>query len=85
MTTLREEARARNATLICSLHQVDLALAHFPRIVALRDGRVEFDLPREQVTTQMITALYQGEQPADSTPPAGDDPMAVKLGVGACL
>nr|WP_315254872.1 ATP-binding cassette domain-containing protein [uncultured Duganella sp.] len=85
LTTLREEARARNATLICSLHQVDLALSHFPRIVALRNGRVEFDLPREQVTPQMIAALYQGEQPGDSTPPSGDDPVALKLGIGACL
>jgi phosphonate transport system ATP-binding protein len=39
LTTLREGAKARNATLICSLHQVELALSHFPRIVALRDGR----------------------------------------------
>jgi phosphonate transport system ATP-binding protein len=84
LTTLREEASARNATLICSLHQVDLALAHFPRIVALRDGRIEFDLPREQVTPQMIAALYQGEPPAASKP-LEDDAMAVKLGVGACL
>ncbi|MRX11190.1 ATP-binding cassette domain-containing protein [Pseudoduganella sp. FT25W] len=86
LATLREEAAARNATLICSLHQVELALAHFPRIVALRNGRVEFDLPREQVTPQMIAALYQGEQPAvaDDTPHE-DDAMAVKLGVGACL
>ena len=84
LTTLREEAKARNATLICSLHQVDLALNHFPRIVALRDGRIEFDLPREQVTPQMIAALYQGEQPP-SSPPSPDDPMAIKLGVGACL
>jgi phosphonate transport system ATP-binding protein len=84
LTTLREEAAARNATLICSLHQVDLALSHFPRIVALRDGRIEFDLPRDQVTPQMIAALYQGEQPAASPPPH-DELMAVKLGVGACL
>lgn len=84
LTTLREEARARNATLICSLHQVDLALSHFPRIVALRAGRVEFDLPRDRVTPQMIAALYQGEQPPAS-PPHDDDAMAVKLGVGACL
>lgn len=84
LTTLREEARARNATLVCSLHQVELALSHFPRIVALRDGRIEFDLPREQVTPQMIAALYAGEQPAAS-PSHDDDAMAVKLGIGACL
>jgi phosphonate transport system ATP-binding protein len=85
LATLREEARARNATLICSLHQVDLALKHFPRIVALRDGRIEFDLPRERVTPEMIAALYQGEAPAASAPSAGHEAMAVKLGVGACL
>lgn len=86
LTTLREEARARNATLICSLHQVDLALGHFQRIVALRDGRIAFDLPRDQVTPQMIATLYQGEQPPAASPHGEEhDAMAVKLGVGACL
>ncbi|GJI98320.1 phosphonates import ATP-binding protein PhnC 1 [Duganella caerulea] len=85
LSTLRDEARARNATLICSLHQVDLALSHFPRIVGLRDGRIEFDLPRAQVTPDMIAALYQGEQPAASAKPLDHEAMAVKLGVGACL
>jgi len=85
LSTLRDEARARNATLICSLHQVDLALSHFPRIVGLRDGRIEFDLPRAQVTPDMIAALYQGEQPTASAKPLDHEAMAVKLGVGACL
>nr|WP_315395564.1 ATP-binding cassette domain-containing protein [uncultured Duganella sp.] len=84
LATLREEAASRGATLICSLHQVDLALRHFPRIVALRDGRVQFDLPRAQVTQQMIDTLYQGEQ-AHSAPPADHDALAVKLCIGACL
>jgi len=86
LSTLREEAAARNATLVCSLHQVDLALAHFPRIVALRAGRIAFDLPREQVTPQMIAQLYQGE-PARPAPPAAPEPetLPVKPGAGACL
>lgn len=84
LATLRDEAESRNATLICSLHQVELALRHFPRIVALRNGRIEFDLPRAQVTQQMIDALYQGEQPA-SAPLPDHDALAVKLGIGACL
>jgi phosphonate transport system ATP-binding protein len=83
LATLRQEAAQRNATLICSLHQVDLALAHFPRIVALRDGVVVFDLPREQVTPAMVTALYQGEIPAASTP-AGTTPTS-RVAVGACF
>ena len=84
LATLREEAAARDATLICSLHQVDLALRHFPRIVALRNGRIEFDLPRAQVTQRMIDELYQGEQAA-SAPPPDHGALAVKLGIGACL
>jgi phosphonate transport system ATP-binding protein len=83
LATLRQEAAQRNATLICSLHQVDLALAHFPRIVALRDGAIVFDLPREQVTPDMISALYQGELPAASTPPPSVLPS--RVAVGACF
>ncbi len=84
LLTLRQEASARNATLICSLHQVDLALSHFPRIVALKDGRIAFDLPREQVTPQMIATLYQGEPPPHSAPPGHQDAQA-PLAVGACF
>ena len=43
LATLQQEAAARNATLVCSLHQVDMARANFPRIVGLRDGRIVFD------------------------------------------
>ncbi|BBI98488.1 phosphonates import ATP-binding protein PhnC 1 [Ferrigenium kumadai] len=59
LTTLQQEAAARNATLVCSLHQVELALGNFPRIVGLRDGRIVFDAPRAEVTDAMIAALYR--------------------------
>ncbi len=59
LTVLRQEAAARQATLVCSLHQVELARTHFPRIVGLRHGRVLFDAPRETVSDAMIAALYQ--------------------------
>lgn len=64
LVTLQQEASSRNATLVCSLHQVELALSYFPRIVGLRDGRIIFDAAREEVTEEMITALYRN---ADST------------------
>jgi phosphonate transport system ATP-binding protein len=35
-------ARERGVTLVATLHQVDVALAHFPRIVGLRDGALAF-------------------------------------------
>jgi phosphonate transport system ATP-binding protein len=43
---------------VASLHHVELALAHFPRVVGLRDGRLQFDLPAAQVTPARLQALY---------------------------
>ena len=83
LSTLQQEAAARGATLICSLHQVDMARANFARIVGLRDGRIVFDAPREQVTDAMIAALYQNEvQHAAALQP---HETAQRLAVGACF
>jgi phosphonate transport system ATP-binding protein len=56
--TLVDVARERGATLVGTLHQVDVALAHFPRIIGLRDGRLAFDLPAAEVTRDRLAALY---------------------------
>lgn len=56
--TLIDSARERRATLVTTLHQVDAALAHFPRIVGLREGHVAFDLPTPRVTRERLEQLY---------------------------
>ncbi len=56
--TLTQAARERGATLVTTLHHVEMALAQFPRIVGLRDGTVAFDLPAAQVTPQLLQDLY---------------------------
>jgi phosphonate transport system ATP-binding protein len=56
--TLLGSARERGVTLVATLHQVDVALAHFPRVIGLRDGEIAFDLPAVQVTRERLTALY---------------------------
>jgi phosphonate transport system ATP-binding protein len=58
IATLVDTARERGATLVATLHQVDVALAHFPRIVGLRDGQLAFDLPAGEVTRERLAALY---------------------------
>jgi phosphonate transport system ATP-binding protein len=58
IASLTAAAKDRNATLVCTLHQVDTALASFPRIIGLRDGVLAFDLPAAQVTKEMLHALY---------------------------
>jgi phosphonate transport system ATP-binding protein len=56
--SLTQTARERGATLICTLHHVEMALQHFPRIIGLRDGELAFDLPAAQVTPERLQALY---------------------------
>ena len=59
--TLVNEAEARQATLVASLHAVDLALSCFPRIIGLRDGRVAFDLPAADGSESLLRDLYVTE------------------------
>jgi len=58
---LVQDAAARGATLVASLHAVDLALACFARIVGIRSGRIVFDLPAAQVDDALLHALYASE------------------------
>jgi phosphonate transport system ATP-binding protein len=64
LMVLQQEASERKATLICSLHQVELARACFPRIIGLRDGRVVFDAAAADITDGMIDALYRNSEHA---------------------
>ncbi len=58
MSALVGLARERQVTLVATLHQVDMALAHFPRIIGLRDGQLVFDLPAAQVSPERLAHLY---------------------------
>jgi phosphonate transport system ATP-binding protein len=80
---LVREAAARGATLVATLHQVDMALAHFPRIVGLRDGRLMFDLPAADVTPQLLGRLYaQHEDELRAAAPPADERPAPAAPVG---
>jgi phosphonate transport system ATP-binding protein len=79
LQVLQAEVTARHATLICSLHQVELARAHFPRIIGLRDGRVAFDAPREDVSDAMIAALYSNARNAPSANDTDTSALPVTL------
>lgn len=61
LQTLVEIAAEDDVTLVVSLHSVDLALEFFPRIIGLRQGRVEFDRPSTDVTDPDLNALYELE------------------------
>ena len=61
LRTLNQHATERGVTLVASLHAVELALAHFPRVIGIREGQVMFDLPAAEVSKDMLDALYANE------------------------
>lgn len=84
LETLLDAARDRQATVVATLHQVDMALAHFPRIIGLRDGALVFDLPSQAVSREVLANLYdqyehelRGDVPADAEVNYPDRPAPV--------
>ncbi|MGB9194914.1 MAG: hypothetical protein WCB88_13370, partial [Azonexus sp.] len=79
------EAGQRGATVVASLHAVDLALKWFPRVIGLRGGELAFDLPAAQVDAAMLRDLYASE--GNVVPTQANDPTLLQapavLGVGA--
>ena len=86
LDTLVHVARERRVTLVATLHQVDMALANFPRIIGLREGRLMFDLPTAQVTRERLERLYaqhedelDGRASARSPAPEPAEPVPVVM------
>ncbi|MEP7329318.1 MAG: ATP-binding cassette domain-containing protein [Betaproteobacteria bacterium] len=74
LDVLQQAARERGATLVVSLHAVDLALSRFPRLIGLRHGEVLFDLPRAEVDDALLTSLYGTELGMSfQAPPSADE------------
>ncbi|TQL48094.1 phosphonate transport system ATP-binding protein [Homoserinimonas aerilata] len=58
MSLIREIAAERALTVVCSLHQVDLALSWGDRIVGLRGGAVVLDTPTEALSKDQVMEIY---------------------------
>ncbi|KDA07008.1 phosphonate ABC transporter [Microbacterium sp. CH12i] len=58
MSLIREIAAERSLTVICSLHQVDLALSWGDRIVGLRAGKVVLDTHTESLSREEVMEIY---------------------------
>jgi phosphonate transport system ATP-binding protein len=85
--TLTAAARERGATLVATLHQVEVAITRFPRVIGLREGRLAFDLPARDVTRELLARLYaQFEHELAGGPPATRDtpPEAPRPAVMHC-
>lgn len=58
MDLLWEITRERNLTIICILHQVDIALEYGERIIALKKGHKVIDKPISDITAPQLKDLY---------------------------
>jgi phosphonate transport system ATP-binding protein len=45
-------------TILCSLHFLSLARAYSSRVIALKDGRIEFDGPPEEIDDARFRDIY---------------------------
>jgi phosphonate transport system ATP-binding protein len=59
MDLLMGIASESKRTLMVSLHKVEVALQRLPRVVALRDGAVEFDGASADVSESLLKELYK--------------------------
>ena len=86
ITQILALAGERGVTVLATLHQVDMALAHFRRIVGLRDGQLAFDLPRASVTPAHLQKLYaHHEDELNGPAPSGiEEPTPPPVVVMSC-
>lgn len=58
---LKECACARSMPLVVSLHDPNLALDYFERVIGIRAGGVVFDLPAAELDSTTLNELYRAE------------------------
>ncbi|CAA9444770.1 MAG: Phosphonate ABC transporter ATP-binding protein PhnC [uncultured Rubrobacteraceae bacterium] len=66
---------SEGATLVLNLHDVEIA-RRFPRVVALREGRVVFDGPSERLTEDELASIYAGDPSREESARNPDPPFA---------
>lgn len=49
-------------TLVASIHSPYLMRKYFSRVIGLREGRLEFDIPASELTDQVLERLYDLDQ-----------------------
>jgi len=59
LTLLRNAAKERGCTILCCLHQVELAKEFGERIVGIEGGRVVFDLKPDEIDAKTLGLIYK--------------------------
>jgi phosphonate transport system ATP-binding protein len=60
---LRHQSHQHRTTVLCSLHQVDLAREFADRIIALREGQIAYDGTANDLTDATLDSVYGAKPP----------------------
>ena len=82
MTLIREIAADDGLTVVCSLHQVDLALDWGDRIIGLRNGDVVLDTPATGLSKAQVMEIY-GRVTASTTELTAIEAELAAIRIGA--
>ncbi|WP_431709756.1 phosphonate ABC transporter ATP-binding protein [Glutamicibacter uratoxydans] len=70
MDMLWQIAEEESLTLVCTLHQLELARAYGSRVIALRQGRLDLDTHMAEVRDSELAGLYTHEATEEEPVPA---------------
>ncbi|WP_148253106.1 phosphonate ABC transporter ATP-binding protein [Aidingimonas lacisalsi] len=68
MNLLMAIVEEQRMTVLCSLHQLELASEYGDRLIGMKAGRIELDASRDTVDHQRMASLYQGDVRVDHVP-----------------
>jgi phosphonate transport system ATP-binding protein len=62
------ETAAANGALAVVMHDVDLALERFDRVIGVSDGRLQFDRSADRVGTELLSSLFEDHSELPTAP-----------------
>lgn len=65
MELLWEVVSEKNLSVICTLHQLDIALEYGDRFIGLKEGKVMIDKDKNSVDKELLQQLYQTQKVAE--------------------
>ncbi|MEO3785152.1 phosphonate ABC transporter ATP-binding protein [Actinocorallia sp. B10E7] len=71
MRVMTDLARGEALAVAAVLHQPELARRHADRLVGLREGRIVFSGPADEIPQELVSSLYVAQEPAAG--PAGEE------------
>lgn len=76
-------ARSSGACVIAAIHDLDLVMNHFDRVIVLADGGIAADgIPKEVLTREFVATVFQVES-AQLNSPSGRPHLAIDSELGA--